>query len=204
LLRKSLHDECFNYHVTTRPTTETARHAFLTACTTLNSKANTTRITRHGHTRRTSTGTTRSALDHGRACKQPASCSDGSRSGCARLTSGARAAKSLGITRHLPGRGCGGSTERWRAAGAGLVCGTAAHHQEALSATSRESCRCARQTLSQLHLGMQAGTGAQSTFEADGRPPETHLWRPLASRMSHEEGGRAPRRHTHICYAQFA
>ena len=55
-----------------------------------------------------------------------------------------------------------------------------------------------RPTLSQLHLGMQAGTGAQSTFEADGRPPKTHLWRPLASRMSHEEGGRTPRRHTHI------
>ena len=55
-----------------------------------------------------------------------------------------------------------------------------------------------RPTLSQLHLGKQAGTGAQSTFEADGRPPETHLWRPLASRMSHEEGGRTPRRHTHI------
>ena len=109
------------------------------------------------------------------------------------MTNGARAAKSLGMTRHLPGRGCGGSTERWRAAGAGLVCGTAAHHQEALSATSRESCRCARPTLSQLHLGKQAGTRAQSTFETDGRPPETHLWRPLASRMSHEEGGHTPR-----------
>ena len=55
-----------------------------------------------------------------------------------------------------------------------------------------------RPTLSQLHLGKQAGTGAQSTFEADGRSPEPHLWRPLASRMSHEEGGRTPRRHTHI------
>ena len=55
-----------------------------------------------------------------------------------------------------------------------------------------------RSTLSQLHLGKQAGTGAQSTFEGDGRPPEPHLWRPLASRMSHEEGGRTPRRHTHI------
>ena len=63
---------------------------------------------------------------------------------------------------------------------------------------SRESCRCACPTLSQLHLGKQAGTGAQSTFEGDGRPPEPHLWRPLASRMSHEEGGRTPRRHTHI------
>ena len=134
LLRKSLHDECFNYHVTTRPTTETARHAFLTARTTLNLKANTTRITRHGHTRRTSTGTTRSALDHCRACKQPASCSDGSRSGCSGLTSGARAAKSLGMTRHLPGRRGGGSTQSWRSAGAGRVCGTAAHRREALSA----------------------------------------------------------------------
>ena len=109
-----------------------------------------------------------------------------------------RAAKSLGMTRHLPGRGCGGSTERWRAAGAGRVCGTAAHRQEALSATSRESCECARPTLSQLHLGKQAGTRAQSTFEAVGCPPETHLWRPLASIMSHEEAGRTPRRHTHI------
>ena len=62
------------------------------------------------------------------------------------------------------------------------------------------SCGCARPTLSQLHLGKQAGTGAQSTFEGDGRPPGRgpHLWRPLASRMSHEEGGRTPRRHTHI------
>ena len=58
--------------------------------------------------------------------------------------------------------------------------------------------RCARPTLSQLHLGKQAGTGAQSTFEGDGRPPETHLWRPLASMTSHEEGGHTPRRHTHI------
>ena len=106
--------------------------------------------------------------------------------------------KSFNISRHLPGRGGGGSTERWRAAGAGLVCGTAAHHREALSATVVNLARCARLTLSQLHLGMQAGTGAQSTFEADGRPPEPHLWRPLASRMSHEEGGRTPRRHTHI------
>ena len=130
-------------------------------------------------------------------CRHAASCGDGGRSGCARLTSGGCAAKSLGITRHLPEGRSGGSTQRWRAAGAGLVCGTAAHRREALSARSRESCRCARPTLSQLHLGKQAGTGAQSTFEADGRPPETHLWRPLAWRMSHEEGGRAPRRHTH-------
>ena len=113
------------------------------------------------------------------------------------MTNGARAAKSLGMTRHLPGRGCGGLTKRWRAAGAGLVCGTDAHREGALSATSRESCRCARPTLSQLHLGKQAGTRAQSTFETDGRPPETHLWRPLASIMSHEEAGRTPRRHTH-------
>ena len=111
-------------------------------------------------------------------------------------------AKSLDISTHLPGRGGGGSTQRSRAAGAGPVCGTAEHHREALSARSRASCECARPTLSQLHLGKQAGTGAQSTFEADGRPPEPHLWRPLASRMSHEEGGRTPRRHTHI-YSLF-
>ena len=131
-------------------------------------------------------------------CRHAASCGDGGRSGCARLTSGGCAAKSLGITRHLPEGRSGGSTQRWRAAGAGLVCGTAAHRREALSARSRESCRCARPTLSQLNLGKQAGTRAQSTFETDGRPPETHLWRPLASRMSHEEGGHTPRRHTHI------
>ena len=131
-------------------------------------------------------------------CRHAASCGDGGRSGCARLTSGGCAAKSLGITRHLPEGRSGGSTQRWRAAGAGLVCGTDAHREGALSATSRESCRCARPTLSQLHLGKQAGTRAQSTFETDGRPPETHLWRPLASIMSHEEAGRTPRRHTHI------
>ena len=51
--------------------------------------------------------------------------------------SGARAAKSLDISTHLPGRGGGGSTQRSRAAGAGPVCGTAAHHREALSARSR-------------------------------------------------------------------
>ena len=199
MLRKSLHVERFNYHVTTQPTTETARHAFLTRRThTLNSKANTTRNTRHGHTRRTSKGATRSALDLSGACKRPASCGDGGRSGCSGLNKRRSCVKSLNISRHLPGRGGGGSTERWRAAGAGLVCGTAAHHREALSATVVNLARCARLTLSQLHLGMQAGTGAQSTFEADGRPPETHLWRPLASRMSHEEGGRTPRRHTHI------
>ena len=145
-----------------------------------------------------STGATQPALDHSGACEHAASCGDGGRSGCSRLTSGACAAKSLDISTHLPGRGGGGSTQCSQAAGAGPVCGTAAHHREALSARSRESCRCARPTLSQLHLGKQAGTGAQSTFEADGRPPEPHLWRPLASRMSHEEGGRTPRSHTHI------
>ena len=92
-------------------------------------------ITRHGHTRRTSTGATQPALDHSGACEHAASCGDGGRSGCSRLTSGA--AKSLDISTHLPGRGRGGSTQRSRAAGAGPVCGTAAHHREALSARSR-------------------------------------------------------------------
>ena len=134
LLRKSLHVERSEYHVTTQPTAD-CETCLSRGAHTLNSKANTTRITRHKHTRRTSTGATRSALDHFRACKQPASCGDGSQSGCSRLTSGACAAKSLCITRHLPGRGCGGLTGRWRAAGAGLVCGTAAHREGALSAT---------------------------------------------------------------------
>ena len=187
MLRKSLHVERFNYHVTTQPTTETARHAFLTART----QHSTRTQTRH-ESHDTGTRDARARMRHSLrlitavpASTQPAAATAVGLD-AAILTSGARAAKSLGMTRHLPGRGCGGSTERWRAAGAGLVCGTAGYHREALSARSRASCECARPTLSQLHLGKQAGTGAQSTFEADGRSPEPHLWRPLASRMSHE------------------
>ena len=171
LLRKSLHVVRFNYHVKTQPTTD-CETCSLVAYTHTHSTEKRTRHETQDTSTRGARGRMRCSLRWITAVPARSQLwRRRGRSGCGRLTNGALAAKSLGMTRHLPGRGCGGSTERWRAAGAGLVCGTAAHHREALSARSRESCRCACPTLSQLHLGKQAGTGAQSTFEADGRPP---------------------------------
>ena len=159
MLRKRLHVERFNYHVTTQPTTETARHASLAAHTHSTEKRTRHEITRHGHTRRTSTGATQPALDHSGACEHAASCSDGGRSGCSILTSGACAAKSLDISTHLPGRGRGGSIQRWRVAGAGQVCGRAAHSQEALSARSREFLRMRSSDLVTAASGQAGGHG---------------------------------------------
>ena len=51
--------------------------------------------------------------------------------------------------------------------------------------------------MSKLKLGKQTGTGAERTFEDDGRPREPHVLKPLASRKADEKGSR-----TLIIYGQ--
>ena len=86
----------------------------------------------------------------------------------------------------------GATVERAGVSGEVEVCVAAAHRDQARSARSLRSCGCASRTLSKLKLGKQTGTGAERTFEDDGRPREPHVLKPLASRKADEKGSRTP------------